>query len=70
MAKQVIKVEKELPEFLPQGWKGEVAKRIGIHPNSMCRILRNKRSPNYMRIVETAKSLYGKPKKEQLRKQD
>ena len=61
MTKQVIRVKKELPEILPQGWKKEVAIRIGIHPNSMCRILRAKKGVNYAKVIETAKSLYGKP---------
>ena len=61
MTKQVIKVKKELPEFLPQGWKKEVAKRIGVHQNSMCRILKAKKGINYAKVIETAKSLYGKP---------
>ena len=60
MIKKIIKVKKELPEFLPQGWKKAVAERIGIHPNSMCRILRNKKGLLYLKVIETAKSLYGK----------
>ena len=59
MAKQVIKVKKELPDFLPQGWKKAVAARIGVHQNSMSRILRAKKGTNYWRAVEAAKSLYG-----------
>ena len=59
MTKQVIKVKKELPDFLPQGWKKEVAARIGVHQASMSRILRAKKGANYLKAVEVAKSLYG-----------
>jgi hypothetical protein len=52
--------KKKLPTFLPVGWKLEVSKRIGVHPKSMCRILRNPRSKNYNRIIKIATELYGK----------
>jgi hypothetical protein len=42
MTKQVIEQKKVLPDFLPNGWKKEVAKRIGVHQASMCRILKNR----------------------------
>ena len=57
---KVIKVKKELPDFLPQGWKKAVAKRIGVHQGSISRILKAKEGPNYLKLVEAAKSLYGK----------
>ena len=60
MNKQIIKVKKELPKFLPHGWKTEVAKRVGVHRASMNRILKNKKGPIYLKVIETAKSLYGK----------
>ena len=62
MTKQVIKVKKELPNVLslPQGWKKAVATSIGVHQNSMSRILKAKKGPNYLKLVEAAKSLYGK----------
>ena len=60
MIKKTVKVKKELPEFLPQGWKKAVAERIGIHPFSMSRILRRRQGLLYLKIIETAKSLYGK----------
>ncbi|MCL1942439.1 MAG: hypothetical protein FWF54_02680 [Candidatus Azobacteroides sp.] len=63
MAKEVIKVEKRLPEILPQGWKKAVALRIGIHPAFMCQILAAGKGPTYMKVIETAKSLYGKSEK-------
>jgi hypothetical protein len=50
--------KKELPVFLPQGWKKEVAIRIGVHPASMCRILKNKNSDSYRRVVKVAGELY------------
>lgn len=61
MAKEAIKVKMELPPFLPHGWKTEVAHRIGVHPKSMCRILRAKSGVNYAKAVEAAKNLYGTP---------
>ncbi len=54
-----IKNGKELPAFLPHGWKKAVAERIGVHQLSMSRILRNKKSPNYKKAVKVAYELYG-----------
>lgn len=58
--KTVIIKKEKLPAFLPQGWKKEVAKRIGVHPMSMSRILKNPtKSPNYAKVVKVAIELYG-----------
>jgi hypothetical protein len=58
MKTAVIKHDK-LPTFLPQGWKKAVAARIGVHQMSMTRILKNKKSPNYAKVVKAAIDLYG-----------
>ncbi len=57
--KTVVVKKEQLPLFLPSGWKGEVAKRIGVNPSSMCRILRNPKSFNYAKVVKVAIELYG-----------
>jgi hypothetical protein len=59
MKTEIVK-KATLPVFLPNGWKGEVARRIGVNRSSMCRILRNPKSPNYARVVKVATELYGK----------
>jgi hypothetical protein len=56
----VVKKNENLPMFLPHGWKKAVAERIGVHPKSICRILRNpSRSPNYAKVLKAAKEIYG-----------
>ena len=57
--KTIIVKNENLPMFLPQGWKKAVAERIGVNRASMCRILRNKKSPNYAKVVKVARELYG-----------
>lgn len=44
---------------LPQGWKKEVAKIIGVHYASMTRILKNKNGYNYKRVAKAVKEKYG-----------
>lgn len=48
-----------LPVDLPHGWKKQVAKRLGVHPGSLSRILREKTQPNYGKALKIAQELYG-----------
>jgi len=43
--------------ILPRGWKREVAKRLGCHPNTVANAVREK-NYNYPRVVKVAKELY------------
>lgn len=49
----------ELPPFLPHGWKKEVARTLGVHPNTVSRALRSRKGLIYMKIVRTAAAKYG-----------
>ncbi|MDR2913464.1 MAG: hypothetical protein LBV74_01280 [Tannerella sp.] len=61
MFKDTIYIKKaDIPEQFPQGWKKKAAEAIGIHPFSVSRILRNPKNPNYDRLMEAARSIYGK----------
>lgn len=52
----------ELPQFLPHGWKKEVAKAIGVHPNTVMRNLKAGKGLVYDKIVRTAAMKYGDKK--------
>ncbi|HBG41156.1 MAG TPA: hypothetical protein DDW85_07050 [Porphyromonadaceae bacterium] len=49
-----------LPDFLPHGWKTEVAKVLGVHPITIKRSLQKGGGMMYDRIVKTAAAKYGK----------
>lgn len=49
----------KLPTFLPHGWKKEVAKMLGIHPNTVMRNLKRGKGNVYNRIVLAAAAKYG-----------
>ena len=48
-----------LPAFLPHGWKKEVAKVLGIHPNTVKNALQSGKGLTYERIIKTASEKYG-----------
>lgn len=48
-----------LPPFLPHGWKKEVAKVLGIHPNTVARNVKRGKGEVYNRIVLAAAAKYG-----------
>ena len=50
---------KKLPVDLPHGWKTKVAMRLGVHPASLSRILREKTQPNYGKAIKIAREMYG-----------
>jgi len=49
----------KLPTFLPHGWKKEVAKALGVHPNTVTRSLKLGKGDTYNRIVRAAAAKYG-----------
>ncbi len=49
----------KLPPFLPHGWKKEVAKVLGIHPNTVMRNLKRGKGDVYEKIVLAAAAKYG-----------
>ena len=55
----MLKKNETLPMFLPHGWKTEVARHLGIHPNTVKNAIRSKTGPNYKRIIKVATDLYG-----------
>lgn len=50
----------ELPEFLPHGWKKEVAEVLGIHANTVTNALKIGRGITYERIKQVAIIKWGK----------
>ncbi len=50
----------KMPDFLPHGWKKEVAEVLGIHPNTVKNALRSGRGLTYDRIKKVAIEKYGK----------
>lgn len=59
MATTIIK-RQELPAVLPHGWKTEVAKTLGIHPNTVKNNLHAGKGATYDRIIKCATAKYGK----------
>lgn len=49
----------KLPTFLPHGWKKEVAKVLGIHPNTVMRNIKRGKGEVYDKIVRAAAVKYG-----------
>jgi len=60
MAKTIIINKTELPEFLPHGWKKEVATLLGIHVNTVTNSLKRGRGYNYEKIKHIAVQKWGK----------
>ncbi|MBK5721581.1 hypothetical protein JGH11_11935 [Dysgonomonas sp. Marseille-P4677] len=54
MAKTLIVQKTELPDFLPHGWKKEVAEVLGIHVNTVTNALKARRGKTYERIKQVA----------------
>ena len=61
------KIELEMPNVLPHGWKTKVAETLDIHPNTVKEALkRGVGDPTYDRIMQCAKEKYGKPINQQI----
>lgn len=54
----------KLPTFLPHGWKKEVAKILGIHPNTVMRNIRKGEGEVYNKIVRAAAAKYGEKRED------
>lgn len=48
-----------MPQFLPHGWKTEVAKVLNVHPNTVKRNLQRGKGEMYNKIVHVAAAKYG-----------
>jgi hypothetical protein len=59
MTKTVIVKKTTLPDFLPHGWKKEVAGVLGIHPNTVNHALKSGKGMTYERIKKVAIEKYG-----------
>lgn len=46
--------------LLPHGWKTQVAKRLGVHPNTIKNNIQAGCGEMYDKILHTANQLYGK----------
>lgn len=58
--KTVIVKKTSLPEFLPHGWKTQVAKALGIHPNTVKNAIHAGKGETYERIKKVATEKWGK----------
>ncbi|MDR2950258.1 MAG: hypothetical protein ACK5KL_02810 [Dysgonomonas sp.] len=61
MAKTVIVKKTSLPDFLPHGWKKEVANTLGIHINTVTNALKAGKGSTYERIKFVAIKKWGNP---------
>lgn len=52
-------LEKKLPDFLPDGWKKEVAESLGIHRNTVTNAIKAKQGKTYEKIKEVAIEKWG-----------
>lgn len=59
MAKTVFIKATKLPEFLPHGWKKEVANVLGIHINTVTNALKAGNGMTYERIKKVAIEKWG-----------
>ena len=59
MGKTVIIKRTTLPEFLPHGWKKEVASVLGIHPNTVKNAIKSGKGNTFERIKKVAIEKWG-----------
>ncbi|MDR2955326.1 MAG: hypothetical protein LBV43_09615 [Prevotella sp.] len=50
----------ELPDFLPHGWKKEVAMALGIHINTVTNALKVRKGNTYEKIKQAVILKWGK----------
>lgn len=60
MRKTIILKKTHLPDFLPHGWKAEVARVLGIHRNTVKNAIDAGRGEVYERIKQVAIQKWGK----------
>lgn len=60
MTKTTIVKKTELPDFLPHGWKKQVASMLGIHINTVTNALKERRGNTYEKIKHVAITKWGK----------
>jgi len=61
MDKKIIIIKNaKMPEFLPHGWKKEVATLLGICQNTVTNHLKKGKGITYDRIVKAVAEKYGK----------
>lgn len=54
--------EKKLPDFLPNGWKKEVATILGVHRNTVTNAIKSKQGQTYERIKGVVIERWGEVK--------
>lgn len=59
MPKTIIVKSTVLPEFLPHGWKSEVARNLGIHRNTLRKALDAGKGVTYEKIKHVAIQKWG-----------
>lgn len=60
MGKPIIVEKKEMPDFLPHGWKTKVAEALGIHPNTVNNNLKKRKGETFEKIKQVAITKWGK----------
>ncbi|NDV68342.1 hypothetical protein [Dysgonomonas sp. 25] len=60
MAKTIIIKRTSLPDFLPHGWKAEVARTLGVHRNTVKNAIELGKGELYERIKQVAIQKWGK----------
>lgn len=59
MQKTIIVEKSQLPDFLPHGWKTQVAKILGIHPNTVKNAIQSRKGETYEKIKQVAITKWG-----------
>ena len=59
MSKILVVKKAGLPDFLPHGWKTEVAEVLGVHRNTITNALKAGRGETYNRVVKIAIEKWG-----------
>lgn len=56
---KTLKLEQSMPVVLPQGWKKEVARSLGVHRNTVRNALNSGKGIMYNRVMKCALAKYG-----------
>lgn len=60
MGKTVVVKKARLPDFLPHGWKSEVAEAMGVHRNTITNALRAGEGDTFNRVLKVAIAKWGR----------